>query len=167
MRMPNVVLKEIQQLDALIISSRELQYQFAADTGMTASLEHQQQRKLSLLAELEESLRYYGRHAIRLVFTNAGETVRLESVTSNLQRFKSLIDQSYARVTQDRKTKLPIFFNTVFSGSFGVLLSTPFEEELFHREYDATFDFVLGTIQQIASESDEGVSQYIKETTKG
>jgi hypothetical protein len=163
MRLPNVVLQELQHLDALISGSRELQYRFPADRTLAATIDLYQQQKLGLLNEMEESLRHYDRHSIRFVFTNTSETVHLETVTTNLQRFKLVVDKAYARITQDRKTHLPVFFNSVFSGSFGILLSTPFEEELFHREYDATFDFVLGTIQQIASDSDTHVSQYIKE----
>ncbi|MES2731050.1 MAG: hypothetical protein V4714_04850, partial [Bacteroidota bacterium] len=166
MRQPNVVLKEIQQLDALLNGSRELQYRFPADVTLSASIDQHQQRKLGLLHELEESLRHFDRHSVRFVFTNATETVALETVTTNLQRFKLLIDKAYARITQDRKTHLPLFFNTIYSGSFGMLLSTPFEEELFHREYDATFDFVIGTIHHIVSQGDAGIGQYIKDTMK-
>jgi len=138
MRLPNVVLQELQNLDARLSSSRELQYRFPADHTLAATLDQYQQRKLSLLNEMEESLHHYDRHAIRFIFTNATETVLLETVTANLQRFKLVIDKAYARITQDRKTHLPIFFNAIFSGSYGMLLSTPFEEELFHREYDVT-----------------------------
>lgn len=162
MRQPDRVLKEIHDLDALVSSSKELQYRFPEDTQLSSSITHYQDRKLGLITELDASLKHFDRHSIHFVFTNASEMICLEAVVDNLKRFKMLVDKAYEHVTHQRKSTMPMFFNTVFGGAFSVLLSTPFEEELFHKEFDATFELILGTIQTISSASDKFASQYIK-----
>jgi len=160
MRLPEIITREIQNLDRIILSSNELLQQFPQDNILRLNVEQAEFRKNELINELEASLERYGQHSIKYVFAGIKDKIKLEILIDGLNSFKGLIDKTFEKVTNNKNNHLPIFFNTVFSGSYGIQLSTPFEDKLFDHDYEKAINETISIVSDLI-ESDE---QRIKET---
>lgn len=160
MRLPEIITREIQNLDKIILSSNELLLQFTQDDILRLNVEQAEFRKKELLVELEASLEKYGQHSIKYVFSGIQDKIKLETLIDGLNSFKGLIDKTFEKVTNNQKNHLPVYFNTVFSGSYGVQLSTPFEEKLFDHDYEKAINETISIVSDLIN-SDE---QQIKDT---
>ncbi|MEZ4927570.1 MAG: hypothetical protein R3A50_14920 [Saprospiraceae bacterium] len=154
-RKPEIVTREIQDLDKMILSSSELLFQFPKDDLLRLNIEQLEHRKSELLKELEISLEFYGQHSLKYVFKSISDKIKLETLLGSLNTFKSLIDKTFEKVTGGKNNNLPIYFNTVFSGSYGIQLSTPFEEKLLDHDYEKAIDETLKVVGNLLV-TDEG-----------
>ena len=136
MRKPDLIIGEIQDLDKIIISNNDLILEFPKDRILQLNLQQTEFRKELLLTEFEESLQHYGRHSIKYIFNEIKEKIRLEVLLENLNSFKNLLDKTIENVTGGSANNLPVYFNTVFSSSYGIQLSTPFEAKLFDHDFE-------------------------------
>lgn len=161
MRKPDIILQEIQDLDGIITNTKELIPKFPDDKLLILTLEQTENRKKYLLQEFEKSLARCRRHSIKFIFTNIKEKVVVESLVENLQTFKILVDRTFEHIICKKRNKIPIYFNTVFSGSFGIYLSTPYDSE-FISVYDDTFEFIINTINEILRTEKGKVREIIK-----
>lgn len=165
MRKPNIILQEIQDLDSIITNTKELIPKFPDDKLLILTIEQAENRKIYLLQEFEKSLAIHRRHSIKFIFTNVKENLGVESLVGNLQTFKILVDRTFEHILCKKRNKIPIYFNTVFSGSFGIYLSTPYDSEFFSVHDDA-FEFIINTINEILQSEKSKVRDIIKSKFK-
>ncbi len=161
MREPEIILREIQDLDKISLNAQELSFQFPNDNLLRLNVEQAETRKRALLLEFEESLSYHRRHSIKYIFQNV-QKIKLETLLNNLNSFKELIDRSFEKVTSGRKNNLPVYFNTVFSGSYGIQLSTPFEEKIIDPDFEKTIDKTLSVINDLVSSTEEQLTSILE-----
>ena len=99
--------------------------------------------------EYEVSLKEHEKHSIKYIIAENIKQVDLDLLLRNLSSFKGLIDKSLQHINKKRHANIPVYFNTVFSGSFGIQLSTPSEVKLFDSDFDKAFSFSFETIYEI------------------
>lgn len=160
MRLPEIITREIQNLDKIILSSKELLMEFTEDDILRLNIEQAAFRKNELLVELDASLEYYGQHSLKYIFQGIQDKIKLETLIDGLNSFKGLIDKTFEKVTKGKNNHLPVYFNTVFSGSYGIQLSTPFEEKLLEHDFEKAIGETLEIVSNLIT-SDEN---QIKET---
>jgi len=161
-RKPEIVTREIQDLDKMILSSNELLLQFPKDDLLRLNVEQLEYRKSELLKELETSLEYFGQHSLKYVFQSISNKIKLETLLGSLNTFKSLIDKTFEKVTGGKNNNLPIYFNTVFSGSYGIQLSTPFEGKLLDHDYEKAIEKTLVVIGDLLVTEEEQLDEALK-----
>jgi len=162
MRQPELITREIQDLDKIHLSAIELSLRFPNDNMLRLNIAQIENRKQILINELEKSLRHYGRHSIKYIFCELKETIRIETLLEHLNSFKNLIDKTFEKVTLGKQNSLPVNFNTVFSGSYGIQLSTPFEEKLLDHDYEKALGQVMETLSNLVSSTDEKLNKVIE-----
>ncbi|MEX2437985.1 MAG: hypothetical protein WD449_01895 [Candidatus Babeliales bacterium] len=136
LRDPDIITQEIQDLDSIILSANELSNQFPHDNLLRMNVSQSEHRKENLLRELEASLELYGRHSIKYIFKEVSNSIKVETFTDNLNAFKKIIDKTFEKITEGKSNNIPVYINAFFRGSYGIQLTTPFEEELFDQKYD-------------------------------
>lgn len=162
MRLPELITREIQDLDKIRLSAIELSMQFPKDNILRLNVEQTESRKQLLINELDESLKFYGRHSIKYIFSDLKETIRLETLLEHLNSFKNLVDKTFEKVTFGKQKNLPVNFNTVFSGSYGIQLSTPFEEKLLDHDYEKALGQTIGILSDLVDSTDEELNNVIE-----
>lgn len=155
MRHPEIITQDIQSLDKIIFNSNELLLQFPNDNILRLNVEQAESKKNILLLELEKSCEFHGQHSIKYIFQNIQQKIKLDTLIDGLKSFKGLIDMTYETVTNGKHNILPIYFNTVFNGSYGVQLTTPFEEKLFDHDYEKSLSQTMTLVNDLISANDD------------
>lgn len=161
MRNPEIISQEIQDLEKIHQTSQELSLQFPDDEFLKMSVDQSEYRKEVLMIELEASLIHYGRHSIKYIFKDIQDKINLDFLLDNLHSFKSLLDKSYDKVTGGKHNHMPVYFNTVFSGSYGIQLSTNFEETLIDHDYEDSLSETLGFMSELTTSSEENIKEHL------
>jgi hypothetical protein len=160
-REPDLISREIQDLDKLLSSAKELSLQFPEDNFMNLSISQYEHRKEILLTNLRESMAHYGRHTLKYIFQDVSDKIQLDLMLEGLNSFKKLLDKSLEKVTNGKTNHFPVYFNTVFSGSFGIQLSTPFEQRLLENVYENTLTEILNVMGGLTSDDDSGLREIL------
>lgn len=162
MRYPDLISREIQELEKIILSSKDLILQFPKDELLKLSLEQTEYRKKELIEELELSFKTYGQHSLKFIFNDVRDKIKLETLIENLNSFKGLLDKTYDKVTRGQSNHLPVYFNTVFSGSYGIQLSTPFEEKLIEHDYEKTINETISIISDLITSDENEINETLE-----
>ncbi|MBO0592866.1 hypothetical protein I2486_15785 [Cellulophaga sp. E16_2] len=162
MRFPEIITREIQNLDKIILSSIELLNQFPTDDILRLNVEQSEFRKSELLIELEKSLEYYGQHSLKYIFQDIQDKIKLETLIDGLNSFKGLIDKTFEKVTNGKQNHLPVYFNTVFSGSYGIQLSTPFEEKILDHDFEKAIGETIEIVSDLISSSEDKIKETLQ-----
>lgn len=162
MRIPEIITREIQNLDKIILSSIELLNQFPNDDILRLNVEQSEFRKNELVTELEKSLEYYGQHSLKYIFQDIQDKIKLETLIDDLNSFKGLIDKTFEKVTNGKNNHLPVYFNTVFSGSYGIQLSTPFEEKILDHDFEKAIGETIGIVSDLISSSEDKIKETLQ-----
>lgn len=161
MRLPEIINKEIQQLDTICLNAKELSLQFPHDNILRLNLEQSEFRKNTLMNELDESLKYFGRHSLKYIFKDIQDKINLNTLLENLSSFKGLIDKTFEKVTNGKSNHLPVYFNTVFSGSYGIQLSTPFEEKLLDHDFEKAINETLTIVSDLTTSDEQQLKEIL------
>lgn len=162
MRLPEIITREIQNLDKIILSSNELLKQFTKDDILRLNVEQAEHRKNELIIELDASLEFYGQHSIKYIFQGIQDKIKLETLIDSLSSFKGLIDKTFEKVTKGKNNHLPVYFNTVFSGSYGIQLSTPFEEKLLDHDFENAISETIGIVSDLISADENQIKETLQ-----
>jgi hypothetical protein len=162
MRYPEVITREIQNLDKIILSSLELLKQFPKDDILRLNIEQSDHRKILLISELELSLDNYGQHSLKYIFQGIQDKIKLETLIDGLNSFKGLIDKTFEKVTNGKNNHLPVYFNTVFSGSYGIQLSTPFEEKLLDHDFEKAISETINIVSDLISADENQIKETLE-----
>lgn len=150
MRKPELIQEQIRHLDRVTHSIQQASTNSPEHFGLKFLLQQDTYQKEQLVAELRESIRHHRGHVLSYIFkTKPLEAMKLDTMLSGLSGLRDVVRQScYAACGQD----LPLNFETVFQGSFGIMLSTPPDGELIQTKYQTALKNVLQTIDQVSKD---------------
>ena len=164
MRQPNLITREIQDLDKLYLVTQNFSEQFPDDKLLRLNLEQLTYRKKILLAELEQSLLANNQHSLQYIFKDSWGSLPVKTLTTNLSALSRLVDKNLYTATAGKKKHLPLYFNTVFSGSFGLQLSTAPEDKLIDQDYESAVGETIGTLEALTTTDKEELGGLLKQT---
>lgn len=149
-------------MDRILLNARNLSLQFPNDNILRLNVEQSDFRKKNLIEELDKSLQYFGQHSIKYIFKDVQEKIALDILIENLSSFKELIDKTLEKVTLGKNNYLPVFFNTVFSGSYGIQLSTPFEPKLLDHDYEKAINETVKIITDLVVANEDQLKEILR-----
>ncbi|NMC73974.1 MAG: hypothetical protein GYA56_06410, partial [Geobacteraceae bacterium] len=162
-RPPHIVSEQIRDLDDVIAATREMLVRYPDDYSLRLGLNQDEAMKAVLLDELEESLAVYHHHSVQYIFKSEKNAIDLNILLTGLQTFKDLVDKTFELIC---KREVNLKFETVFSGSLGILLSTPYDEALINTDYEMGFKAVFNTLNRINND-DVDIHEIVKHDMKG
>jgi hypothetical protein len=162
-RKPEIIEKEIRLLDMSVFKAETLLLQFPDDNLLRLTIEQDKYRRAALIEELKSSISENQQNLVYFFLDEDVSGIDLDLLLPNLSNFKNIIDKtcSYLNVSN----RIPLNLKTTVTGSFGFLLTTPFEGKLF-REYDNVIDYVFKTISALELANDENIQQILKDLFK-
>lgn len=163
-RDPDLILEEIIDLENVIISNKELLRKFPTDLALKSSLDQAEFRKNSLISELQESLQHSHCHILKYIIDTSVKKINLDIFVNSLESLKKLVDKTFEVMSKKTEQKFDLYFNTVFSGSFGILLSTSYDDKLFGSN---AFGSVFEMLNAITVEGEDKIHSIIQEKLKG
>ncbi|WP_457641862.1 hypothetical protein [Persephonella sp.] len=162
-----LTLEEIRHLERVIKEDKELLQKYPDDFALEYSLKQLEARLEKLKEEYKRYMLHAKRHLLDLVLKVHEEQVELEKVINPLESFYGVLNTIYQEITH-KKENIPIYFDTVYKGSFGVLLSTPFDDKQIASDYEATFDLFFQILNLILKEENkENIHDILHEILKG
>lgn len=164
MRLPEVITREIQNLDKTYLALRRTAGENQEDIALQLTLSGMMHRKRELLAELEQSLITNSRHSLQYIFKTKQEKLEIKALSDNLSSLGRLVDHKLNRATGGKEKHLPIYINTVFSGSFGVQLSTPTESKFLDQDFEKALGGTIDTLSTLVNASIDQIGDIVKQT---
>jgi hypothetical protein len=164
MRLPENITREIQDLDKLYLALRQTAEDSQDDPALRLTLSGIAHRKIKLLAELEQSLITNNRHSLQYIFKTNQEKLEIKILSNNLSALGRLVDNQLGKATRGKQKHLPIYLNTIFSGSFGVQLSTPTESKLLDQDFEKAVGGTIDTLTNLITAPDAQVNELVKQT---
>ncbi|RZK44573.1 MAG: hypothetical protein EOO61_03335 [Hymenobacter sp.] len=164
MRLPEDITREIQSLDKTNLALRTTADSRQNDAALNLVLSGLTHRKMKLLAELEQSLITNNRHSLQYIFKTDQEKLEIKTLSTNLSAFGRLVDHQLGKATGGKHKHLPIYLNTIFSGSFGVQLSTPTESKFLDQDFEKAVGGTIDTLSELITATDIQLGGLVKET---
>lgn len=163
LRKPDIIEKEITLLDNSLFKAETLLYQFPDDNLLRLTIEQDKFRRKALIDELKNSISENQQNLVYFFLDEEVTGIDIDVLLPNLTNFKAIIDKTsnYLNVAN----KIPLKLKTTVSGSFGFLLTTPFEGKLF-REYDNVIDYVFRTISILQQSDESNIHDTLKDLFK-
>ncbi len=166
-RDPDLILEEIRDLENVIISNKELLKKYPTDLALKLSLDQAEFRKNNLISELQESLQHSRCHTLKYIIDTSVNKINLDIFVNSLESIKKLVDKTFEVMTKKTEQKFDLYFNTVFGSSFGILLSTSYDDKLFGSYYENAFGSVFEMLNAITVEGEDKIHSIIQEKLKG
>jgi hypothetical protein len=135
-RTPEIIRAEILDLESAGLSSKQWLVSHPNDRVVSLLVEQDQNRTRQLLQELEDSLRQHRRHQFVYSIKTDGK-VEISDFGYLVSSFKGAIAATSDTVST--KAEMPLYFEALVHGSFGVLLSTDWDPELIATRTQRTF----------------------------
>ncbi len=153
MRTPDLINYALKKINSLIEHARDLIIKFPNDNLMKLSLRQLESRHNLLINELENSLLKHKKHSIKYIFDENMDKISMNILIENLKNLGEIINKSIQHLNKKKYDSIPLYFNTVFNGSFGIQLSTEFvfDKLPFDSNYDKTFEFVIDVIDRLSN----------------
>jgi hypothetical protein len=162
-RKPDIIERELRLLDMSIFKAESLLLQFPDDNLLRLTIEQDTFRRAALIDELKSSISENQQNIVYFFLDEEVSGIDLDLLLPNLSNFKNIIDKTCSHLNVSYR--LPLNLKTTVAGSFGFLLTTPFESKLF-REYDNVIDYVFNTITTLEGANDENIQQILKDLFK-
>jgi hypothetical protein len=164
MRLPEDITREIQGIDKTYLALRPTADSRPDDAAIELVLSGLKHRKMKLLAELEQSLITNNRHSLQYVFKTDQEKLEIKTLSTNLSAFGRLVDHQLGKATRGKQKHLPIYLNTIFSGSFGIQLSTPTESKFLDQDFEKAVGGTIDKLTELTTTPDAQLGELVKET---
>ena len=162
-RKPDIIESEIQLLDKSLFQAQSLLMQFPEDNLLRLTIEQDRYRRTNLVDELKASIADNHQNSVLFFLDQNVSGIDLDLLLTNLGNFKEVLDKTSNYL--NGSNKLPLQVKTTVTGSFGILLTTPFEGKLF-REYDNVIDYVFRTIRILGESSESNIHDTLKDLFK-
>lgn len=166
-RDPDLILDEIRDLENVIITNRDMLKKYPTDLALKSSLDQAEFRKNNLVSELQESIQHSRCHVLKYIIDASVSKINLDVFVNSLESLKRLVDKTFEVVTNKKEQQFELYFNTVFSGSFGILLSTPYDDKLFGSSYENAFGAVFEMLKAITVDSEDKIHTTIQDKLRG
>jgi hypothetical protein len=162
-RKPDIIESEIRLLDNSLFKAESLLLQFPEDNLLRLTIEQDKHRRVVLIDELKASIAENQQNSVYFFLDEDVSGIDLDLLLPNLSNFKNIIDKTsnYLNVSN----RIPLKLKTTVAGSFGFLLTTPFEGKLF-REYDNVIDYVFRTITVLEQTNESDIHDTLKDLFK-
>lgn len=164
MRLPEIITRDIQDLDKLYLALRQSENDTQEDPALRLTLSGLAHRKTKLLAELEQSLITNNRHSLQYIFKTNQEKIEIKTLSTNLSAFGRLVDHQLVRATSGKEKHMPIYLSTIFSGSFGVQLSTPTESKFLDQDFEKALGGTIDTLSDLTTAPSNQLGDLVKQT---
>lgn len=146
-RYPCIIQKEIRELELANQSAYDWAETHPDDTIIKELISQSSERKTILLCELEKSLKIHKSSYLKYAF-KADDVVNVSTIITQLSAFTEVINKTASAICNSRDFKMPLYLNTVVQSSFGLLLSTDNDDDLFGgipvRAFDKFFEILTG-----------------------
>lgn len=162
-RKPDIIESEIRLLDISIFKAETLLLQFPDDNLLRLTIEQDKNRRIVLLDELKLSISENQQNSVYFFLDENVSGIDLDLLLPNLTNFRNIIDKTsnYLNVSN----RIPLKFKTTVAGSFGFLLTTPFEGKLF-RDYDNVLEYVFDTISKLEQSNESTIHDILQDRFK-
>lgn len=162
-RKPDIIESEIRLLDNSIFKAETLLLQFPDDNLLRLTIEQDKNRRIILLDELKLSISENQQNSVYFFLDENVSGIDLDLLLPNLTNFRNIIDKTsnYLNVSN----RIPLKFKTTVAGSFGFLLTTPFEGKLF-RDYDNVLEYVFDTISKLEQSNESTIHDILQDRFK-
>lgn len=154
LRLPDVITRQIQELDSIIESTKQAineNYNHPHTKAMEFMLEQDIEQKDRLLAELQESLAYYRQHAIKLSFMTDLASMPIHIIGEVLSSLSTFLKGVNSVINKNERA-IPLYLRNTFHGSFGLLLSTNPSDKLI-EDTDKQMSLAFEAINTVVSDS--------------
>ena len=161
---PDFLIERLMEIDDILKLTKRLIAENPDDGALKVSLRQDEAHRAKVVDCLTRSLVEYRQHAVSYIFKDAlPGAISLDTFLAGLQSFSSLVSSTFKELCGSR---MDLQFNTTFAGSFGVLLSTPFDEQFLESDFDRGLNAVFDTIEKIGEEGID-TKDLLKKTLKG
>lgn len=152
-RNPEIIKEEILDLNKILSETKDVIKAFPDDEILKYTYEQDKVRLEVLNAELIESLSEHRQHTIKYVIKSDMKEINLDLFIKSMNTFKELAEQVKSTLVKS-KEQFSLNFETVFAGSYGILLSTPFETKICGSAYENILSLMFDTINEMNNEED-------------
>ena len=146
-REPEIIKQELRELELSMTSSKEWLLANSDDKLIQNLITQDEYRKEQLHFELEESYRYYHYHFLKYAIKTE-DSVEISSLNNLLSAFKGVLNTTLEHLRGKNKN-LNLYFDAVYQGSFGILLSTDQDDFLLAGEIEETFSSFFDSIEKL------------------
>lgn len=161
---PDFLIARVMEIDDILKLTKRLIAENPDDGALKVSLRQDEAHRVKVVECLHRSLVEYRQHSVSYIFKDATPgAISLDTFLNGLQAFSSLVSSTFKELCGSR---MDLQFNTTFAGSFGVLLSTPFDEQFLESDFDRGLTAVFDTIEKIGEEGTD-TKDLLKKNLKG
>lgn len=169
-RDPEYVNRELHKTQLIIEQVKEALQVSPDDVALHMVLEQEQREVGRLVIELEDALMYSRKHTFKLAMQTDKTKYRADKLSEILESFQGFLNKSLQVLrgnTNSSKSVVPIYINTTYKGSFGVMMSTDTDDGLF-SDKEKAIEYMFDTFQAMDEifSSNEDVSQKLMDHFK-
>lgn len=168
-RDPDTVSAEIHDTQLILMQVREAIKEHPQDEALHFLVQQETRQIDKLTKELEEALTYKRRHVLKYMIDTDVPIVRLDMLGDLMTGMQELLNKTFQKLTGKEKTPMPLYLNTTFKGSFGLMISTDSEQKLINAEHERVIKFVFDSItgMQKFAEDEDGMHDYLMSQFSG
>lgn len=148
-RIPELIKRELRELESTSLSSKEWVQSHPRDTLVSFLIEQDKTRRDSLLSELEESYIFYHQHQISYAI-KTDDRVEVSEFSSLITSFKNAVTATLNDIFPGNNS-LPLYVDTIFQSSYGVLLSTEWDSELISTKIEGAFNTFFNVVRSLGN----------------
>lgn len=153
-RSPKIILEEINDIRDVIQTGEKILLEFHGDSNIKFMLDQDKEREKRLVDEYKQTLLNNRVHVLDFVFETNSDKLPLTILNFALQEFNQLLNKIREKLVDKKSENIELYLDSIFSGSYGILLSTPWDNKLINSEYEDSFKIFINTINKILKEND-------------
>jgi hypothetical protein len=147
LRQPEVIQKELREFDLANQSALDWLENNPDDNIVKELVNQYYERKDFLINELEESLSHYRHSYLKYAF-KVDKVVSIATISKQLSALSNVINKTASAISKKKNTEIPVFLNTVYQSSFGLMLSMDNDDDLLGglpvQVFDQFFEIMAG-----------------------
>lgn len=161
---PQFVIERISEVDEIINLTQRLISEHPDEESLRLSLHNDILHRTGLVHCLQRSLAYQRHHCLSFTFKDItmGQ-ITVETFANGIKSFSDLIRLTCKELYGET---MELRFQQVFSGSVGVVLATPHDDNLLSSDMQAGLNAVIGTIKELG-EPDADTKTILQTNLKG
>ena len=173
-RDPEYVNRELHKTQLIIEQIKDALQISPEDVALHMVLEQEQREVVRLIDELEDALMYSRKHTFKLAMQTDKAKYRADRLSEILESFQGFLNKSLQVIKGDAnnsRSVVPVYINTTYKGSFGIMMSTDTDDDLFSDNQRA-IEYMFNTFQVMdeifASNGDVSskIMEHFKNNTK-
>jgi len=159
-RDPEYVNAELHDTQLIITQIKEALQRTPDDMALHMVLAQEEREAVRLVKELEDALTYARRHTFKLAIQTDKAKYRVDRLGELLESFQGFLNKSLQVINGSKKQTIPLYLNTTYKGSFGMMISTDTDDSLM-SENEKAIAFMFDSFR-LLSESKQDNKPYDK-----